>query len=193
MSGSSNMATVSQSRAQAPLDPVTRWLRTHCGIALENECRMLARSKPASASQIVAHARRLASVWARSRSRAKPARSTPKNCTSGQSGICGQILHLQHSGRLLQITPARSPWRCPGRRRCTWRRGRSGRRGAGAPRWRSATRRAPDMPSGWPSAIAPPFGLTCGASSGRPSSRRTAQGLGGEGLVDLDRRPCRRS
>ena len=30
------------------------------------------------------------------------------------------------------------------------------------------------MPSGWPSAIAPPFGLTCSASSGRPSSRSTA-------------------
>ena len=30
------------------------------------------------------------------------------------------------------------------------------------------------MPSGWPSAIAPPFGLTCSASSGSPSWRRQA-------------------
>ena len=34
--------------------------------------------------------------------------------------------------------------------------------------------RAPDMPSGWPSAIAPPCGLTCSASSARPSWRRQA-------------------
>ena len=34
--------------------------------------------------------------------------------------------------------------------------------------------RAPDMPSGWPSAIAPPFGLTCSASSGSPRPRSTA-------------------
>ena len=34
--------------------------------------------------------------------------------------------------------------------------------------------RAPDMPSGWPSAMAPPFGFTCSASSGMPSSRSTA-------------------
>ena len=34
--------------------------------------------------------------------------------------------------------------------------------------------RAPDMPSGWPMAIAPPFGLTCSASSGRPSARMQA-------------------
>ncbi|MNE59796.1 hypothetical protein D3C80_1549140 [compost metagenome] len=31
------------------------------------------------------------------------------------------------------------------------------------------------MPSGWPSAMAPPLGLTCGASSARPSSRSTAR------------------
>ena len=35
-------------------------------------------------------------------------------------------------------------------------------------------RRAPDIPSGWPSAMAPPFGFTCAASSGRPSWRSTA-------------------
>src|SRR6266516_2210171 len=34
--------------------------------------------------------------------------------------------------------------------------------------------RAPDMPSGCPSAIAPPLGLTCPASSGNPSCRSTA-------------------
>src|SRR5437899_3313871 len=32
----------------------------------------------------------------------------------------------------------------------------------------------PLAPSGWPMAIAPPLGLTCGASSGIPRSRRTA-------------------
>src|SRR5262249_1451751 len=34
--------------------------------------------------------------------------------------------------------------------------------------------RAPDMPSGWPRAMAPPFGLTKSASSGSPSWRRQA-------------------
>ncbi len=34
--------------------------------------------------------------------------------------------------------------------------------------------RAPVIPRGWPSAMAPPLALTCSASSGRPSSRRTA-------------------
>ncbi len=36
------------------------------------------------------------------------------------------------------------------------------------------TSRAPDMPSGCPSAIAPPFGFTCAAASSSPSSRRQA-------------------
>src|SRR3972149_2547410 len=31
------------------------------------------------------------------------------------------------------------------------------------------------MPSGWPSAMAPPLGLTCSASSGSPSMRSTAK------------------
>lgn len=35
--------------------------------------------------------------------------------------------------------------------------------------------RAPDMPSGWPRAMAPPFGLTRGSSSATPRSRRTAR------------------
>src|SRR5690606_3187985 len=34
--------------------------------------------------------------------------------------------------------------------------------------------RAPLIPSGCPRAIAPPYGLTCSASSGRPSSRKQA-------------------
>ena len=33
---------------------------------------------------------------------------------------------------------------------------------------------APDAPKGWPRAIAPPLGLTCSASSGRPIWRNTA-------------------
>jgi hypothetical protein len=38
----------------------------------------------------------------------------------------------------------------------------------------AVTSRAPDMPSGWPSAIAPPFGLTRASSSAMPSWRSTA-------------------
>lgn len=43
--------------------------------------------------------------------------------------------------------------------------------------WQRAVvrRRAPDIPSGWPSAIAPPLGFICSASSGRPRSRNTAR------------------
>ena len=57
--------------------------------------------------------------------------------------------------------------RCPGRRRCRRTRGRA------SPRRRSScisvsTRRVPVAPSGWPSAIAPPFTLTLSRSS--PSS-----------------------
>ena len=65
-------------------------------------------------------------------------------------------------------------WRCPGRRRCTWCTGRSGRR-CGAS-WLTAvvTSRAPLAPSGWPSAMAPPLGLTRGSSSASPRSRSTA-------------------
>ena len=46
--------------------------------------------------------------------------------------------------------------------------------------------RAPLAPSGWPSAIAPPFGLTCSASSGRPELPQHGQRLRGERLVQLD-------
>ena len=46
--------------------------------------------------------------------------------------------------------------------------------------------RAPDMPSGWPSAMAPPLGLTRGSSSATPSARRSRQNLAGEGLVQFD-------
>ena len=46
--------------------------------------------------------------------------------------------------------------------------------------------RAPDMPSGWPSAIAPPLGLTCAASSGKPQLAQHRERLAGERLVQLD-------
>ena len=46
--------------------------------------------------------------------------------------------------------------------------------------------RAPDMPSGWPSAMAPPFGFTCAASSGNPELRAGRDALAGEGLVEFD-------
>ena len=64
---------------------------------------------------------------------------------------------------------------CPAPRRCTWCTARSGRRCACS--WLTAvvTRRAPLAPSGWPSAIAPPLGLTRASSSARPSSRSTAR------------------
>ena len=85
-----------------------------------------------------------------------------------------------------RVRRARSAPRCPGRRRCTWSRAR-----ACAPRVSSAftaviASRAPDTPSGWPSAMAPPCGLTCSASSGRPSWRSHRQRLRGERLVQLD-------
>ena len=46
--------------------------------------------------------------------------------------------------------------------------------------------RAPDMPSGWPSAMAPPLGFTRGSSSAMPSCAQRGEALGGEGLVQLD-------
>ena len=50
--------------------------------------------------------------------------------------------------------------------------------------------RAPEQPSGWPIAIAPPFGLTIdGSSSGH--SREARERLRGERLVELDQRPGR--
>ena len=42
------------------------------------------------------------------------------------------------------------------------------------------------MPSGWPSAMAPPWGFTCSASSGKPSWRKQASACD-ERLVDLDK------
>src|SRR5580700_6180212 len=42
------------------------------------------------------------------------------------------------------------------------------------------------MPSGWPSAIAPPLGLTRGSSSGSPRARSTATPCEAKGLVEFD-------
>jgi hypothetical protein len=42
------------------------------------------------------------------------------------------------------------------------------------------------MPSGWPSAIAPPLGLTCSASSASPERAQHRQRLRGEGFVEFD-------
>ncbi len=42
------------------------------------------------------------------------------------------------------------------------------------------------MPSGWPSAIAPPFGLTWSESSVEPEPAQAGECLRGEGLVELD-------
>ena len=60
----------------------------------------------------------------------------------------------------------------PGPRRRTAWPGRSGRRGGAARARSETTSRAPLMPSGWPSAIAPPLTFTRSGSS--PSSRTTA-------------------
>ena len=46
--------------------------------------------------------------------------------------------------------------------------------------------RAPDMPSGWPSAIAPPLGFTRGVVVGEAELAKHGEALGGEGLVQLD-------
>ena len=63
------------------------------------------------------------------------------------------------------VTPARRAWRWPSRRPRTWSAARSaGRRGAsGAAASSTAGRRSP--PSGWPSAIAPPWGLVRAGSA----------------------------
>ena len=58
-----------------------------------------------------------------------------------------------------------------------------------APRRRSSSSavsatRVPDMPTGWPSAMAPPLTLTLSSSIPRSSDRGQADG--GEGLVDLE-------
>ena len=49
------------------------------------------------------------------------------------------------------------------------------------------------MPSGWPSAIAPPFGLTCSASSGRPSCAQRGQAPGWRKPRSARRHRARRS
>ena len=61
----------------------------------------------------------------------------------------------------------------PGRRRRTSWRCRSGRRGGAARGRGCVARRAPEQPSGWPRAIAPP--LTLSVSSSMPSSRAQAR------------------
>ena len=48
------------------------------------------------------------------------------------------------------------------------------------------TSRAPDMPSGWPSAIAPPLGFTCARVVGQAKVAQHGERLRGEGLVELD-------
>lgn len=63
-------------------------------------------------------------------------------------------------------------WRCPDRHRCTWCTMRNDRYADAAHGWQPVPR-APLIPNGWPKAIAPPLGLTCGASSGSPNSRST--------------------
>jgi hypothetical protein len=97
------------------------------------------------------------------------------------ASMCWRIWRLKASRRR-----ARRPARCPGRRRCTSCTARSGRRCVCS--WFTAvvTSRAPLAPSGWPSAIAPPFGLTRGSSSARPEVAQHRQALRGEGLVELD-------
>ena len=86
----------------------------------------------------------------------------------------------------------RSPPRAPGRRRCTWPPGPSRRRAAAAGRRASPSSRAPEPPSGWPMAMAPPLGLTIDRVELRPLGQ-ARQRLGGERLVELDRRPGRPS
>ena len=73
------------------------------------------------------------------------------------------------------VRPARARPRCPARRRCTSCTARTCRGSSCS--WFTAVvaSRAPLAPSGWPSAIAPPFGLTRGSSSAMPRSRSTAR------------------
>ena len=42
------------------------------------------------------------------------------------------------------------------------------------------------MPSGWPSAIAPPLGFTCGVVVGEAQLAHHREALGGEGFVQFD-------
>ena len=75
------------------------------------------------------------------------------------------------TGNSLRPSP-RSP-RSPGRRRCRRSPGRASARGGAAPSVSVSSSRVPVMPSGWPSAIAPPLTLT--RSRSRPSSFSTAR------------------
>ena len=83
------------------------------------------------------------------------------------------------------LRPGSAGWRRrPGRRRRT-----APRPPWPAPRRRSSSSavsatRVPDMPTGWPSAMAPPLTLTLSSSMPRSSDRGQADG--GEGLVDLE-------
>ena len=80
--------------------------------------------------------------------------------------------------------------RRPGPRRRTARRRRCRRRGGAVPGRACSTSRAPDMPIGCPTAMAPPLTLT--RSSSRPSSRVLAMPDRRERLVDLDQVQVRR-
>ena len=91
----------------------------------------------------------------------------------------------RHAAVLLLLKLFLLPATRPGRLRYTWWRGRVCRR-ASRPCIAVKVRRAPLMPSGWPSAMAPPCGLTWSASSARPSWRRHGDGLRGERFVELD-------
>ena len=53
-----------------------------------------------------------------------------------------------------------------------------------APPCRRCGRR--DMPSGWPSAMAPPLALTCGGVVGDAELAQHGERLAGEGLVEFD-------
>ena len=46
--------------------------------------------------------------------------------------------------------------------------------------------RAPVMPKGWPSAIAPPCGLSRSSNGSMPDAARRRDHLRREGLIDLD-------
>ena len=130
-----------------------------------------------------------ASARPAARPAAAPARSAgaPRRCGRRRCGSCraccrasrprGRGCGSSRRGGVIAaaLRRARRRARCPGRRRCTSCTARSGRRCACS--WLTAvvTRRAPLAPSGWPSAIAPPFGLTRASSSARPRSRSTAR------------------
>ena len=68
---------------------------------------------------------------------------------------------------------ARRPSPCPGRRRRTSSRGRSSRRPSSRSFRSVHMIRAPVIPYGWPSAIAPPCGFSFSPNGSTPSSRQT--------------------